>query len=68
MLWLLVGLVRSLKSSHKAALKDPLLFEDQSDLTSPSSNHILDTDIAVSALLYVTHFKNSIKRMYINNV
>ena len=27
-IWLLVGLVRSLKSSHKEALKKPLLCED----------------------------------------
>ena len=29
MSWLLVGLVRSLKSSYKEALKKPLLFEDK---------------------------------------
>ena len=50
MSWLLVGLVRSLKSSYKEALKKPLLFEDYSDLTSPTSNHILHIDIAVSVV------------------
>ena len=48
MQWLLVELVRSLKSSHKEALKKPLLFEDQSDNTSPTSNHLKDIDIVVS--------------------
>ena len=48
MYWLLVGLVRSLKSSHKEALKKPLLFDDYSALTSPTSNQIPDIDIAVS--------------------
>ena len=48
MYWLLVGLVRSLKSSHKEALKKPLLCEDYSDLTSPTSNQIPDIDTAVS--------------------
>ena len=50
MQWLLVGLVRSLKSSHKEAVKKPLLFEDYSDITSPTlaSKHIPDIDIAVS--------------------
>ena len=38
----IVGLVRSLKSSHKEALKKPLLCEDYSDLTSPTSNHVPD--------------------------
>ena len=32
----------------KEAVKEPLLCEDQSDLTSPTSNHIPDIDIAVS--------------------
>ena len=45
--WILVGLVKSLKSSHKEALKKHLLCEDMRDLTSPTSNHILDIDIAV---------------------
>ena len=31
--------MRSLKSSHKEAMKKPLLSEDKSDLTSPSSNY-----------------------------
>ena len=47
---LLVGLVRSLKSSHKEALKKPLLCEDYSDLTSPTSNQIPDIHIAVSVV------------------
>ena len=46
--WLLVGLVRSLKSSHKEAMKKPLLCEDYNDLTSPTSNHIQDIDNTVS--------------------
>ena len=37
-----------MKSSHKEAVKRPLLFEDYSDLTSPTSNHIPDIDITVS--------------------
>ena len=50
MQWLLVELVRSLESSHKEALimKKPLLFEDESDNTSPTSNHLKDIDIVVS--------------------
>ena len=55
MYWLLVGLVRSLKSSHKEALKKPLLYEDYSDLTSPTSNQIPEIDIAISTLLYITY-------------
>ena len=47
MYWLLVGLVRSLKSSHKEAVKRPLLFEDYIDLSSPTSNHIQDIDISI---------------------
>ena len=39
-IWLLDELVRSLKSSQKEALKDTLLCEDYSDLTSPIRNHI----------------------------
>ena len=53
MKWLLAVLVRSLKSSHKGALKKPLLCEDYSDVTSPASNRIPDIDIAVS-VVYVT--------------
>ena len=34
--WILVWLVRSLKPSHKEALKTPLLCEDKSDLTCPN--------------------------------
>ena len=41
---------KSLKSSHKEALKKPLLCEDYSDLTSPTSNQIQDIDIAVSVV------------------
>ena len=48
MYWLLVGLVRSLKSSHKEALRKPLLCEDHSDLTSLTRNQIPDIHIAVS--------------------
>ena len=50
MYWLLVGLVRSLKSSHKEALRKFLLCEDYSDLTSPTSNQIPDIHIAVSVV------------------
>ena len=55
MQWLLVGLVMSLKSSHKEAVKKPLLYEDYSDITSPTSNHISNIDIAVS--IAITLFK-----------
>ena len=37
MYWFLVGLVRSLKSSHKEALRKFLLCEDYNDLTRPIS-------------------------------
>ena len=57
MYWLLVGLVRSLESSNKEALRKLLLCEDYNDLTSPISNQIPDIHIAV--LLYMTLFKNS---------
>ena len=50
MQWLLVGLDRSLKSSHKETLKRTLLCEDESDLTSPTSNHIPVIYVAVSAV------------------
>ena len=50
MYWLLVGLARSLKSSHKEALRKPLLCEDYSDLTSPNSNQIPDIHIAISVV------------------
>ena len=61
MYWLLVGLVRSLKSSHKEALRKFLLCEDYSDLTSPTNNQIPDIHIDVSfvyATLYclILHF------------
>ena len=44
--------LRSLKSSHKEALKKPLLCEDLSDLTSLTRNHIPvpDIDIGVSVV------------------
>ena len=42
MYWLLVGLVWSLKSSHKEELKKPLLCEDYNELTSQTSNKIPD--------------------------
>ena len=47
MYWLPVGLVRSLKSSHKEALRELLLCEDYNDLTSPTSYQIPDIHIAV---------------------
>ena len=46
MYWLLVELVRSLKSSHKGSL----FCEDYSDLTSPSSNQIPDIHRGVSVV------------------
>ena len=45
-----VGLVRSLKSSHKEALRKLLLCKDYNDLTSLTSNQIPDTHIAVSVV------------------
>ena len=48
--WLLVGLVGSLKSSHKEAPRKALLCDDYSDLTSPTSNQIPDIHIAVSVV------------------
>ena len=50
MYWLLVGLVRSLKSSHKEALRKFFVCADNSDLTSPTSNKIPDIHIAVSVV------------------
>ena len=50
MKWLLVGLVRSLKSPHKEALRKPRLCEGYGDHTSPSSNQIPDVHIAVSVV------------------
>ena len=56
MYWLLVGLVRSLKYSHKEALKKLLLCEDYNDLTSPTSNQVSYIHIAVS-VVYDTFVK-----------
>ena len=39
-IWLLVGLVRSLQSSHKIGFFSASLCEDFSDLIRPTSNHI----------------------------
>ena len=50
MYWLLVGLVGSLKSSHKEALRKFVLFEDYNDLTSPISNQIPFLHIALSVV------------------
>ena len=50
MYWLLVGLVRSLKSSHKEALRKILLCEDYSDITSPTRHQIPDIHLAVSVV------------------
>ena len=47
---LLVGLVRSLKSSHKEGLRKFLLCEDYNDLTSPASNQVPIIYIAVSVV------------------
>ena len=46
--WLLLRLVRSLKSSYKEAQRKLLLCEDYNDLTSPTSNQILDIHKNVS--------------------
>ena len=50
MYWLLVGLVRSLKSSHKESLRKLLLSDDYNDLTGPTSNQIPDIHMAVSVV------------------
>ena len=50
MYWLLVGLVGSLKSSHKEALRKLLLCKDYNDLTSPTSNQLSHIHIAVSVV------------------
>ena len=50
MYWLLVGLVRSLKSSHKEALRKLLLCAIYNDLTSPTKNQIPDIHITVSVV------------------
>ena len=47
---LLLGLVRSLNSSNKGALRKPLLFEDYSDFTSPTSNHMPDIHLSISVV------------------
>ena len=56
MYWLLVGLVRSLKSSNKEALSKLLLCEDYNDIKSPTSNQIPDIHIAIS-VVYDTFLK-----------
>ena len=61
MYWLLVGLVRSLKSSHKEALRKLLLCEDYNDLTSPTNNQITDTQIAVSVMTLFKKYFSSIR-------
>ena len=61
-IWLLVGLVRS----HKKAPKTPLLCEDDSDLTSPTSNQIPEIYIAIS-VIYDT-FKHSFSSMGVHIV
>ena len=47
---ILLGLVRSLKSSNKEALRKPLLCEDYSDLTSPTSNYVPDIHLSISVV------------------
>ena len=42
--------LKSLKSSHKEAPRKPLLCEDYSDLTGPTSNKIRDIHTAVSVV------------------
>ena len=64
MYWLLVGLVRSLKYSHKEALRKLLLCEDYNDLKSQTSNQIPDIHITVS-VVYDT-FKNSFSTIRIH--
>ena len=66
MYWLLVGLMRSLKSSHKEALKKPLLCQDYRDLTSPTSNYIPVVYTAVSVLDGI--FKYYFSRMHVHIV
>ena len=56
MYWLLVGLVRSLKSTHRAQ-RILLLCEDNNDLTSPTSNHIQDIHTAVSIVFDTKSFE-----------
>ena len=50
MYWLLLGLVRSLNSSHKEELRKLLLCEDYNDLTSPTSDQIQYIPRAVSVV------------------
>ena len=53
MYWLLVGLMRSLKFSHKEAPRKLILYEDCNDPISPTSNQIPDIPdihIAVSVV------------------
>ena len=50
MYWLLVGLVKSLKSTHKEALRKLLLCEDYNNPTSPTSNQIPDIHRADSVV------------------
>ena len=50
MYWLLVGLVRSLKSSNTELLRKLLLCEDYNDLINPTSNQIPYIHIAVSVV------------------
>ena len=50
MYWLLVGLVRSLKSLHKEALRKLVLCDNYNDLTSPTSNELPNIHIAVSVV------------------
>ena len=47
---MLVGPVRSQKSSHKESLKKALLCKDYSDLTRQTINHVLGKDTSVSVV------------------
>ena len=55
--WWQVGLVKSLKSSQKEALRKFLLCEDNNDLTSPTSNQVPDKHIAVSVVYNSSYCK-----------
>ena len=66
-IWLLVGLVRSLKYLHKEAQKKPLLCEDYNNLTSQTSNQIPDIHITVS-VVYGTFFRNYFSCMCVHIV
>ena len=59
MYWLLIWLVRSLKSSHKEALRKLLLCEDHNDLTSPTSNRLPDIGLHIAVSVVYDTFKNS---------